>query len=76
MEVAVADADSNSVGFFAGLRQAMDPDRKFEHFRPIPVVFKGSSGKAALEPVQGGVLTRLVTNRQMKLHPGAFHRLY
>ena len=36
-EVAVADADSNSVGFFAGLRQASDPDRKFENFRPIPV---------------------------------------
>ena len=72
----MADADSTSVGFFAGLRQASDPDRTFENFRPIPVVFRGTSGKASLEPVPGGVLTRLVTNRQMKLPPGGFNRLY
>ena len=71
----MADADSTSVGFFAGVRQASDPDKKFENFRSMPVVFKGTTGKASLEPVQGGVLTRLVTNRQMKLPPGGFNRL-
>ena len=71
----MADADNSNVGFFAGVRQAIDVDRKFEIFRPIMVVFKGSTGKATLEPVSGGVLTRLVTNRQMKLAPGAYHRL-
>ena len=75
-DVAVAHADSNNVGFFAGVRQASDVYRKCEHFRPIPVMSKGNSGKASLEPVTGGVLTRLVTNWQMKLPPGALHRLY
>ena len=75
-DVAVADADSTNVGFFAGVRQAIDVGRKFEIFRPILVVFKGTTGKATLEPVAGGVLTRLVANRQMKLAPGALHRLH
>ena len=75
-DVAVADADSTNVGFFAGVRQAIDVDRKFEIFRPIMVVLKGTTGKATLEPVSGGVLTRLVTNRQMKLNTGALHRLH
>ena len=75
-EVAVADADSSNVGIFAGIRQASDPDRKFENFRLVPVVFAGASGKASLEPLAGGVLMRVVLTKQMKIPPGGIHRLY
>ena len=76
MEVAVADADQSSVGYFAGIRQASDPDAKFELFRPLPVLFRGTSGKASLEPTQGGILTHFVAVKQIKLPPGGIHRLY
>jgi hypothetical protein len=74
--VAVTDADMSNVGFFFGLRQASDPDRKFDFFRPVPVVFAGSSGKATLEPTPGSCMIRLATTKQVKLAPGGFHRLY
>ncbi len=72
--VQVADANISCIGYFLGIRQAAEPDRKWELLKPVPVLFKGS--KATLEPKTGTVVMHFVTTKQLKLAPGQCMQLH
>lgn len=73
--VAIVDANVNNVGYFIGLRAAMNPDVKTEYVKPELVVHLGEK-KATLCPKQNSSAIRFVAAKAIHLGIDQCMRLF